>query len=202
MNLISNCCIVGDLCEYKGIQYFTPFVWNTFFPDDIKILISDYDKINFSKIDLVKYKDSKYYGIRIDSKLTVYYIHYLYADQDGLKRDSFLKEVTGREIAKYIVDSYFRRLSRLDTKEKPKFLFITNREAHANILGRQETLEEWQEIIDLLKMYNYQGIVFTKFDDLKCNENVKIVKITDDNPRVTLEQNIQLIDRFINESTL
>lgn len=202
MNLLSNCCIVGDLCEYKHIQYFTPFVWNSFFPDDIKVLIRDYDKINFSEIDLVKYKDSKYYGLKIDDKLTVYYIHYLYANHDELKRDNFLKEVTGRGIAKYIVDSYFRRLSRLNTKEKPKFLFITNREAHANILGRQETPEEWQEIIDLLKKSNYQGIVFTKFDDLKGNENVKIVKITDDNPRVTLEQNIQLIDGFINESSL
>ena len=202
MNLISNCCLIGDLCEYKRIQYFTPFVWNTFFPDDIKTLIRSYDKIDFSKIYLVKYNGSKYYGLKIDSKLTVYYIHYLYADHDGLRRDNFLKEVTGREIEKYIVNSYFRRLSRLNTKERPKFLFITNREAHASILGRQETSEEWQEIIDLLNVNNYQAIVFTKFDCLRENENVKVVKISDDNPRVTMEENIDLIDRFINESTL
>lgn len=202
MNLISNCCLIGDLCEYKRIQYFTPFVWNTFFPDDIKTLIRSYDKIDFSKIDLVKYNGSKYYGLKIDNRLTVYYIHYLYADHVGLRRDNFLKEVTGREIEKYIVNSYFRRLSRLNTKERPKFLFITNREAHANILGRQETSEEWQEIIDLLNVNNYHAIVFTKFDCLRGNKNVKVVKISDDNPRVTMEGNINLIDRFINESTL
>ena len=182
MNLLSNCCLIGDFCEYKRIQYFTPFVWNTFFPDDIKTLIRNYDKIDFSKINLVKYNGSKYYGLKIDNLLTVYYIHYLYADHVGLRRDNYLKEVTGRDIEKYIVNSYFRRLSRLNTKEKPKFFFITNREDHTKILGRQETVEEWQEIIYLLKRYNYQGIVFTKFDELKGNENVKIVKITDDNP--------------------
>lgn len=197
MNIISNCCLIGDLCEEKHIQYFTPFVWNSFFPSDIKVLISDYPNIDFSKIELVKYKNTKYYGLKIDDKLTVYYIHYLYAEHEGLKRNNYVKEVTGRDIETYIVESYKRRLARLDTKEKPKFLFITNREAHANILGRQETEGEWQEIIDLLKAEGYEGIVFTKFDNLHENENVKVVKITDDNPRVTLEQNLPLIDAFI-----
>lgn len=36
-----------------------------------------------------------------------------------------------------------------------------------------------------------------KFDNLHENENVKVVKITDDNLRVTLEQNLHLIDAFI-----
>ena len=72
MNLISNCCLIGNLCEYKYIQYFTPFVWNTFFPDDIKILINEYKNIDFTKVKLVKFKDTKYYGLRIDDKLTVY----------------------------------------------------------------------------------------------------------------------------------
>ena len=52
MNLISNCCLIGDLCEYKCIQYFTPFVWNTFFPDDIKVLINEYK--NSTEEDQVK----------------------------------------------------------------------------------------------------------------------------------------------------
>ena len=135
MNLLSNCCLIGDLCEEKHIQYFTPFVWNSFFffPDDIKVLIKEYDNIDFSKVELVKYKNTKYYGLKIDDKLTVYYIHYLYADHEGLKRDNYLKEVTGREIEKYIVDSYKRRLERLNVKETPKFIFITNREALSGI---------------------------------------------------------------------
>ena len=45
MNLISNCCLIGDYCENNHIQYFTPFVWNTFFPDDIKVLINEYKNI-------------------------------------------------------------------------------------------------------------------------------------------------------------
>ena len=199
MNLIANCCIVGDLCENKHIQYFTPFVWNTFFPDDIKILLKEYKNIDFTKIQLVKFKDTKYYGLRIDDKLTVYYVHYLYADHDGLKRDNYLKEVTGRDIETYIIESYKRRLARLNIAEKPKFIFISNREAYANILGRQETEYEWQEIIDLLKTEGYEGIVFTKFDNLHENENVKVVKITDDNPRVILEQNLPLVDEFISK---
>lgn len=199
MNILSNCCFVGDLCENKHIQYFTPFVWNTFFPDDIKVLIKEYKNIDFSKIQLVKFKDTKYYGLKIDDKLTVYYVHYLYADHDGLKRDNYLKEVTGRDIETYIVESYKRRLARLNIAEKPKFIFISNREAHANILGHQETECEWQEIIDLLKVEGYEGIVFTKFDNLHENENVKVVKITDDNPRKTLEQNIDLVNDFIKE---
>lgn len=196
MNLISNCCLIGDYCENKHIQYFTPFVWNTFFPDDIKVLINEYKNIDFTKVKLVKFKDTKYYGLRIDDKLTVYYIHYLYADHE-LTRDNYLKEVTGREIEKYIVDSYKRRLDRLDFTEKPKFMFITNRKAHTDILGRQETESEWQEIIDLLKTKNYEAIIFTKFENLHENENVKVVKITDDNPRVTLEQNLPFVDAFI-----
>lgn len=138
MNLISNCCLIGDLCEYKHIQYFTPFVWNTFFPDDVKVLINEYKNIDFTKIKLVKFKYTKYYGLKIDDKLTVYYIHYLYANHE-LTRDNYLKEVTGRDIEKYIVESYKRRLARLDVTEKPKFMFITNRKAHTDILGRQET---------------------------------------------------------------
>lgn len=199
MNILSNCCFVGDLCENKHIQYFTPFVWNTFFPDDIKVLIKEYKNIDFSKIQLVKFKDTKYYGLKIDDKLTVYYVHYLYADHDGLKRDNYLKEVTGRDIETYIVESYKRRLARLNISEKPKFIFISNREAYTNILGRQETECEWQEIIDLLKTEGYEGIVFTKFDNLHANENVKVVKIIDDNPRVTLEQNLPLVDEFISK---
>ena len=195
MNLISNCCLIGDLCEYKHIQYFTPFVWNTFFPDDIKILINEYKSIDFTKVKLVKFKDTKYYGLKIDDKLTVYYIHYLYADHE-LIRDNYLKEVTGRDIEKYIVESYKRRLARLDVTEKPKFMFITNRKAHTDILGRLETESEWKEIIDLLKTKNYEAIVFTKFENLHENENVKVVKITDDNP-VTLEQNLPFVDAFI-----
>lgn len=196
MNLISNCCLIGDYCENKHIQYFTPFVWNTFFPDDIKILINEYKNIDFTKVQLVKFKDTKYYGLKIDDKLIVYYIHYLYADHE-LTRDNYLKEVTGRDIEKYIVESYKRRLARLDVTEKPKFMFITNRKAHTDILGRLETESEWQEIIDLLKTKNYEAIVFTKFDNLHENENVKVVKITDDNPRVTLEQNLPFVDAFI-----
>ena len=196
MNLISNCCLIGDYCENKHIQYFTPFVWNTFFPDDIKVLINEYKNIDFTKIKLVKFKDTKYYGLKIDDKLTVYYIHYLYADHE-LTRDNYLKEVTGRDIEKYIVESYKRRLARLDVTEKPKFMFITNRKAHIDILGRHETESEWQEIIDLLKSKNYDAIVFTKFENLHENENVKVVKITDDNPRVTLEQNLSFVDAFI-----
>ena len=196
MNLISNCCLIGDYCENKHIQYFTPFVWNTFFPADVKVLINEYKNIDFTKIKLVKFKDTKYYGLKIDDKLTVYYIHYLYADHE-LTRDNYLKEVTGRDIEKYIVESYKRRLARLDVTEKPKFMFITNRKAHTDILGRLETESEWQEIIDLLKTKNYEAIVFTKFDNLHENENVKVVKITDDNPRVTLEQNLPFVDAFI-----
>ena len=196
MNLISNCCLIGDYCENKHIQYFTPFVWNTFFPDDIKVLINEYKNIDFTKVKLVKFKDTKYYGLKIDDKLTVYYIHYLYANHE-LTRDNYLKEVTGRDIEKYIVESYKRRLARLDVTEKPKFMFITNRKAHTDILGRLETESEWQEIIDLLKTKNYEAIVFTKFDNLHENENVKVVKITDDNPRVTLEQNLPFVDAFI-----
>ena len=199
MNLIGNCCIIGDLCENKHIQYFTPFVWNTFFPDDIKVLIKEYKNIDFAKIQLVKFKDTKYYGLRIDDKFTVYYIHYLYSDHDGLTRNYYSKDVTGRDIETYIVESYKRRLARLNTSEIPKFLFITNREPHAKILGRQETECEWQEIIDLMKAEGYEGIVFTKFDNLHQNENVKVVKITDDNPRVTLERNLTLIDEFISK---
>ncbi len=205
MNLISNCCLIGDLCENKHIKYFTPFVWNTFSPDDIKILINEYKNIDFTKVQLVKFKDTKYYGLRIDDKLTVYYIHYLYADNE-LTRDNDYKEVTGRDIEKYIVESYKRRLARLDVTEKPKFMFITNREPHAEILGRQETETEWQEIIDLLNTNDYEGIVFTKFDNLHENEKVKVVKINDLNPKVTLEKNIDLVNEFIkwksNEATL
>lgn len=73
-----------------------------------------------------------------------------------------MKEVTGRGIETYIIESYKRRLTRLNLKEKPKFLFITNREAYVNILGGQKTESEWQEIIDLLKAEGYEGIVFTE----------------------------------------
>lgn len=198
MNILPNCCIVGDYYENKHIQYFTPFVWNTFFPDDIKILIKEYKNLNFSNIRLVKYKDTKYYGINIDNKITVYYIHYLYADHE-LKRDNYLKEVKGKNIEEYIINSYNRRLARLNINKKPKFLFITNRQAHADILGKNETSEEWQEIINLLKENNYKGIVFTKFDTLKENENVKIVKITNDNPKQVLLANLDLVDNFIKE---
>lgn len=206
MNLISNCCLIGDYCENKHIQYFTPFVWNTFFPDDIKVLINEYKNIDFTKVKLVKFKDTKYYGLKIDDKLTVYYIHYLYSEHNGIIRNKYNKEVTGRDIEKYIVESYERRLARLDVTEKPKFMFITNREPHAEIIGKQETESEWQEIIDLLNTNDYEGIVFTKFDNLHENEKVKVVKITDDNPRVTLEKNIDLVNEFIkwksNEATL
>ena len=41
--------------------------------------------------------------------------------------------------------------------------------------------------------------MFTKFNNLRGNENVKIVKITNDNPRVTLEQNLTLVNDFIKE---
>ena len=85
-------------------------------------------------------------------------------------------------------------------------MFITNREPHAEILGRQETETEWQEIIDLLNTNDYEGIVFTKFDNLHENEKVKVIKINDLNPKVTLEKNIDLVNEFIkwksNESTL
>lgn len=44
---------------------------------------------------------------------------------------------------------------------------------------------------------NYEAIVFTKFENLHENENIKVVKITDDNPRVTLEQNLSFVNAFI-----
>lgn len=197
MNLISNCCLIGDYCELKNIQYFTPFVWNTFFPDDIKILIKEYKNIDFFNIKLIKYKDTKFYGLNIDNKINCYYIHYLYADHEGLKRNIYLKEVTGRDIEKYIIESYKRRLSRLNLAETPKFLFITNRDAHTKILQREETELEWNEIINLLNEYNYKGIIFTKFKNLIKTENVNIVNIENDNPRQTLDANIAIIDNFI-----
>ena len=197
MNIISNCCLVGDLCEVKHIQYFTPFVWNSLFPDAIKTIIEHYNEIDFTHVELCR-KD-RYLGVNIDDKLKCYYIHYLWAPHEQLIRNKITKEVKGRHIFEYVLDSYNRRLARLNIKEKPKFLFITNRKAHADILGRNETPEEWQEIIDLLKKHDYKAIVFTKFNNLRGNENVKIVKITDDNPRVTLEQNLILVNDFIKE---
>ena len=73
-----------------------------FFPNDIKVLVQEYNNIDFSKVELIKYKDATYYGLNIDRKLNVYYIHYLYADHDGLRRDNYLKTLLG-EISRNIL---------------------------------------------------------------------------------------------------
>lgn len=42
-------------------------------------------------------------------------------------------------------------------------MFITNRKAHTDILGRLETESEWQENYRFIEIKNYAAIVFTKF---------------------------------------
>lgn len=194
MNLISNCCLVGDFCEIKKVKFFTPFVWNTFFIPDIKTLIENYETLDFDNIELTKYKNTQFLGIKIDNKVNCYFIHYLYGPNDLIK-NNYNKEVRGKQIFDYIINSYIRRKTRIDLSEQPKFLFITDRLDYFKITGKHETPEEWNEIIKLLDDKRYKAIIFTKFD-LVGTKYVKIIKECSDHPRTVCEKHIKEIENL------
>lgn len=51
MNLISNCCLIGDYCENKHIQYLHRLC-GIHFSDDIKVLINEYKTLISQKLNL------------------------------------------------------------------------------------------------------------------------------------------------------
>jgi hypothetical protein len=171
MNLIGNNCASGFYYKFSGIEFNNPFVWCLLTPEDMIYLIKNYESIDFTDIELTRLDDSLFknsnlikqrvkehrniIGIKINNKITTYYVHYLF-DGNCEKPITNGIDVFYNRNFEYTYEKYNKRLNRNGLQENPTFLIVA---------------------------YSFHGWNFDLLNELcKINTNKKIIIITNFDP--------------------
>lgn len=156
MNLIGNNCTSAHVYAQKNEQFNNPFMWVIIEDESFLKLVTDFDKIDFTKRELMKVrikmvKNREVYAIRIDGKLTVTFPHHV-KDENYKTPQKCESDFTGWDVRyfdmdNYILEKYDARVSRmLESKEEPIFLLdtsISNKKTDLtfeNIKGRKKLM--------------------------------------------------------------
>lgn len=121
INIVSNSCVGSYLTtQCFNQEFINPFTWNIIDFHSYKILLTEYDSIDFSKVRLEPTADgSKFYAI-IDDRVRILYEHYIKdAKQKNILTES--NNVTWCNIEDYILSKYTARLKM--TGVTPVFVF-------------------------------------------------------------------------------
>ncbi len=126
MNVIANCCAGGEFyLKVLKTDFKNQFIWSSIAPDDMKILIQQYDTLNFNNIEIKKdtAKLERFY-ILIDNKVKVHFPHHRFKAE--CKKPTTVKpDVFYNKIWELIAETWVRRLKKM--KEEPVFMILTHR---------------------------------------------------------------------------
>lgn len=190
MNIISNCCAGAYYYrDYLKSQYQNPFIWNIISSYDIYNLIKNYDHIDFTNYEMIKYDryfktglngvvESQYHyvvGLNIDNTFNVFYPHNYY---DPKRKTPVIDNACCWYYRnfEYTVDNYEKRVRRmLLSKEPPIYLILT-----------QNQLNYTEEISNriLSDFINDQIIMITSYKSLQ--------KLATTKHRIILTENINI----------
>lgn len=136
MNLIGNNCTSAQVYVQKNKQFNNPFMWVIIEDESFLKLITDFDRIDFTKRELTRariktVKNRDVYAIRIDGKLTITFPHHVkdenYKTPQRCESDFTGWDVRYFDMDNYILEKYDARVRRmLDSKEEPMFLLDTS----------------------------------------------------------------------------
>jgi hypothetical protein len=136
MNLIGNNCTSAQVYVQKNKQFNNPFMWVIIEDESFLKLITDFDRIDFTKRELTSariktVKNRDVYAIRIDGKLTITFPHHVkdenYRTPQRCESDFTGWDVRYFDMDNYILEKYDARVRRmLDSKEEPMFLLDTS----------------------------------------------------------------------------
>lgn len=187
--IISNNCVGARMYRYLGVQFDNPFIWCWLFYDDMLTVLDYWDEINFNEYALIK--DNNLYGIKVNSKFTIYYPHYK-KDESCVKPTRTMSGENGldiryRNIESYIKERYTARVSRMG-KYEPFFVFVQSEKTK---LGTFDALLEVQK---KLINNNYKSIILCNNEKLKKYETENNLIIVYEKDLATTDTNTIAID--------
>lgn len=125
MILISHNCLAGHLYHFIGQKYSCPFIWTVIDFNSIKILITEWDKINFDNYRLEK--DDKWnFQIVIDEKVKVQYVHYKFDSRFNTPVKLGPGDICYNKIWEYIISRYEERVKRMNAENTKPIFCIAN----------------------------------------------------------------------------
>ena len=155
MNLIGNFCIPAFLYrDYFKVNYQNPLMWTTIDPMNMRILIQEYDSIDFSKyeIDLIhNNKGDDITGIkspivRFDNKFDAVYCHYFTHSPKHSNNPTIKNGVNvfSNEIVDYTKNHIDSRVKRM--KEAGSPIFIINAPLYNTRKWNKKVITELMQI--------------------------------------------------------
>ncbi len=192
--IISNNCCGSNYYRKKNIEYNNPFIWMVVPQNSIKILLTEFDKIDWYNIDMKKSTIRKNtFIIIVDNKIELHFIHhyfdpkhnelFFYKDREG-------SHLCSNRIWEYIIKKYFERVDlMLKTNMQPKFII------QDQWYGNDKT-----NMNELIKIpCKYKRIFITSENVNSSDKNCKIIKVKyKEQPEPTINKFFNEIDNFLN----
>lgn len=168
MNIISNSCVGANIMRDRlKCPYNNPFCWCLVDFNSMYNLITNWDTINFDKIELIPLPGKDICAILIDGKVLIRYVHYHRSVKDLKIRKSDV-EIYYCKIEDYVLSSYKRRLARMRSENKPPIFVIGSSWWTGEFT--QEEIEKFLQIDT-----KYQIVIIGKERDTK-RKNVLFVE--------------------------
>lgn len=182
MNLICNNCGGAYLYKLLNKPYSNPFMWCCIFSDDMLRLISEYEHIDFNKYKLIQltkdiadynnYTDFRpnMFGIELDSKVKVFYTHYLAGYQKT--PTTIGPDVFYFRNYVYVYNKFVSRLQRfLKSSAQPSFMVLTYRR-------HGWTSEKIQHLLAIRTKYK-MAVITDEPDAVTDNPSTTILHVPD-----------------------
>lgn len=135
MNIISNNCLGGHLYQQLNEPFSNPFIWTAIAPEDMVVLINQFNTIDFGKFSIELCKRGQP-CIVLGNQIHIKYIHYIPSNAvSTLTRSGHDMLAPFQLLYTHTIDTYRRRLNRMITKkEAPMFILHLNNEKWDKLL--------------------------------------------------------------------
>lgn len=145
MIFISHNCLSGHLYHLIGQKYTSPFIWTVIDFNSMKILITEWEKINFKNYRLEK--DDKWnFRIVIDDKIKVQYVHYKFDQSATMLVKKGPGDICYNRIWEYIISRYEERINRMNKEtSKPIFCIANFNTIFPDAIYTEEQLKELEQ---------------------------------------------------------
>lgn len=188
MNIICNNCIGARLYEVTNQQFPNPFMWMTIELDTFIEIIKNFDKINFNnvKFKIEEINNNNSLLVILDNIYKLHYIHYI-QDKKYKKVTKESPNIFYNDIIKYGKIKWNKRLNR--SKESPVFLISFNNydkvnDDYINNLNKILSIKDKNCILIIHDSYNIKS---------KINPNIKVIKLKDEQMKLTTGEIANLI---------
>ncbi len=191
MNIIANCCAGGEfyLKELKT-EFKNPFIWSSIAPADMKILIQQYDNLNFNSVEIKKDTATlERFCILIDNKVKVHFPHHRFK-ADCEKPVTVKPNVFYNKIWELIAETWVRRLKKMT--EEPVFMILTHR-LHDEYTYSNCSDEDIQDFLNINT--KYKVIIMSPKELTSSKKNVLCIKTdTVNHVKAILDNKAKILD--------